>query len=37
MIRLAKYLKPFALLIAAALTLVYLQAWAELSLPNLMA
>lgn len=37
MLRLTKYLKPFALFIAVALVLVYLQAWAELSLPNLMA
>lgn len=37
MIRLAKYLKPFAYSIVGALILIYLQVWAELSLPNLMA
>ncbi|HEX2906680.1 MAG TPA: ABC transporter ATP-binding protein [Phototrophicaceae bacterium] len=37
MIRLARYLKPFTLLILAAIVLLFLQALADLSLPDYMA
>lgn len=37
MIKLAKYLKPYILLLIAAVALLYLQAWCDLALPDYMA
>ncbi len=37
MLKLSRFLKPYVAVILVTLTLIYLQVWAELSLPNLMA